>query len=591
MDYKKKQRDRGKKTKGVLARKMTVISVSHAMVLGILVMLISLVLFLFGSLSISYRETASMARVISRVLEENADVNGLVDAVLKQMREDQGSFRERLEKHDPAQTEGQLLNYRWYTEENPPLAKREDYQKVFDTLLLFNQNYESLNGTSLMVFDKKTHTASLLCDVEKFGGEESVPVQEILWRNFEEEELDLIEEERGSLLKNLQKYQKIDPRYFVFAWYEPYPYPDDEVVVFIEADSFYTNIWKGVFAYIASFSLLIFAIVLVLGLLFRKRISKTVVNPVNAVSGAAEAFARDRRNGERDELYFAELSLHTGDELENLASTMKEMEKEIGAYEENLTRATAERERIAADLDVAGRIQLDMLPKDFPLFPDRKEFEVYASMDPAKEVGGDFYDIFLLDEDHLCLVMADVSGKGVPAALFMVSAITALRNRAALRGTPSEILSDVNESLCVKRTEEMFVTVWLGILTISTGELVESNAGHEDPAIGGSDGGFEIVHHPHGFVLGGLKDMTYDDDTIALKRGDCLFIYTDGVLEAVNEKGERFGKERMLSALEEAAGKGPEELLARVRLRVDEFAGAAPQFDDLTMLALKYNGG
>ena len=578
------------KKRGTLSKKVMVSSVLHAGILGTAVMLISFALFLYAVLYENYGDTVYMAKTVSEVLQATADVPGLVDAVLEQERENQ-DFEEQMVKNNPAETEGQLLNYRWYTEVDPPLAKRQDYQDVMKIIYSFGKNNRDLNGTCLMVFDKETHIASLLCDVEKFGGEEAVPVDDILWRRFEDIELDHIEEERWSLLKNLYRYMRIDPRYVVFAWYEPFPYPDDNVVVFIEADAFYTNLWKNVFSFLAVFFMLLLAVVFVMGILFRRKMNRMIVRPINSVSKAAKNYASDRRTSQRGNKYFSALQLNTGDELESLADTMAEMEKDIEAYEDDLTRITTERERLATELGIASKIQQDMLPQAFPIYPDRKEFDVYASMDPAKAVGGDFYDIFLIDDDHLALVMADVSGKGIPAALFMVISKTLIKNRAEMGGTPAQILADVNNNLCKGNKELMFVTVWMGILTLSTGEVIESNAGHENPLIKRKDGNFELVEREHELVLGVSSGAKYSDDSFTLEPGDVLFVYTDGLPDATNAEGIRLKDSGMLEILNDCRDNEPKALIGNVRDSVESYVNGAEQFDDLTMMAIQYNGG
>ena len=266
------------------------------------------------------------------------------------------------------------------------------------------------------------------------------------------------------------------------------------------------------------------------------------------------------------------------------------MESDIKSTMNRIRIMTAEKERISAELSVATSIQEGMLPKDFPLFPDNEEFDLYASMDPAKEVGGDFYDAFMLDDDHLCMAMGDVSGKGVPAALFMSRAMTTIRIRAQSGGKPSEILYDANIALCEGNEEMMFVTVWLAILTISTGEVIEANAGHENPALQDPGGDFYYIVKDHKVALGVRRKMKYNDDSFTMKPGSTFFIYTDGVTEATDTEGERFFNERLAGALNEAKDKGPREILEHVRKRIDEFIKGAPQYDDLTMLAIRYNG-
>ena len=250
-----------------------------------------------------------------------------------------------------------------------------------------------------------------------------------------------------------------------------------------------------------------------------------------------------------------------------------------------------EKERIEAELSLATRIQLSALPKDFPPFPDRKEFDLFASMKPAKEVGGDFYDFFLIDDDHLGLVIADVSGKGVPAALFMMVSMALVRHAAMSpenEKSPAKILKAVNAQVCYRNPEEMFVTVWLGVLEISTGKLTAANAGHEYPALKPAGAGFELVKDRHGLVIGAMEMTRYREYELQLQPGAKLFVYTDGVAEATNPRDELFGTERMIQALQSAEEGTPEEILEAVQSAVAEFAGTAPQFDDLTMLCLSY---
>lgn len=241
----------------------------------------------------------------------------------------------------------------------------------------------------------------------------------------------------------------------------------------------------------------------------------------------------------------------------------------------------------AAELNVASNIQHDMLPCIFPAFPERQEFDIYATMNPAKEVGGDFYDFFLVDEDHLVLVMADVSGKGVPAALFMVIAKTLLKNVAQTGQSPKEVLEKVNNQLCENNEAEMFVTVWLGIYEISTGKLTAANAGHEYPAIKRANGSFELYKDPHGFVLAGMENSRYKEYHLELDYGDTLFVYTDGVAEATDASNTLYGTERMLQALNSSQSSTPEILLRDVKADIDRFVGKALQFDDITMLAIQ----
>ena len=243
-----------------------------------------------------------------------------------------------------------------------------------------------------------------------------------------------------------------------------------------------------------------------------------------------------------------------------------------------------------SELNFATDIQTSVLPNIFPAFPERSEFEVYASMDPAKEVGGDFYDFFMIDDNHFGMVIADVSGKGVPAALFMMSSKILISDHATIGGTPAEILERVNKLVCANNKANMFVTVWLGILEISTGRLTSASAGHEYPMVN-VNGRYEILKDKHGLAIGAMAKSTYKNTEIMLKKGDSVFVYTDGVAEATNASNELFGTERTLEALNATPkGASQKDVLDGVRTAVDGFVKNAPQFDDLTMLGLKYNG-
>ena len=260
--------------------------------------------------------------------------------------------------------------------------------------------------------------------------------------------------------------------------------------------------------------------------------------------------------------------------------------RRIRALEQKHQEETA-RQRITAELTMASKIQDSMLPHT--TFPDRHDFDIYASMDPAREVGGDFYDYFLIDDDHLCMVMADVSGKGIPAALFMMISKVILQSCAMLGRAPADILTKTNDALCSDNQVDMFVTVWLGILEISTGRITAANAGHEYPALC-KNGKFELLKDKHGFVIGGMEGMKYKEYEIALEPGDKLFLYTDGVPEATDAEDRMFGTEQMLAALNEDPAASPEQILKNIRKAVDGFVQNAEQFDDLTMLCFEYRG-
>ena len=262
----------------------------------------------------------------------------------------------------------------------------------------------------------------------------------------------------------------------------------------------------------------------------------------------------------------------------------------VTARIEKKNREEAQKKQLLSELRMGANIQASMLPSDFPAFPDRQEFDIHASMDPAREVGGDFYDFFLIDSDHLALVMADVSGKGIPAALFMMVVTSILRSVAMLGKSPAEVLTKTNEGICANNQMEMFVTVWMGILEISTGRLTAANAGHEYPAIRRAGGDFELYKDKHGFVIGGMDGIKYKQYELTLQPGDKLFLYTDGVPEATDKDSQLFGTDRMLEALNRGPVDPPQTILSHVRHAVDEFVQDAEQFDDLTMMCIEYKG-
>ncbi len=281
------------------------------------------------------------------------------------------------------------------------------------------------------------------------------------------------------------------------------------------------------------------------------------------------------------------IEIRTGDEIESLSESFNYMLKELDEYIINLREVTQEKERIGAELDVARHIQKSMLPAIFPAFPTHPEFDIYAVMTPAKEVGGDFYDYFSIDENHIALVMADVSGKGVPAALFMMISKTLIKSAAQNGLGPEEILEKVNNQLCENNEAEMFVTLWLGILEISTGIMRCANAGHEFPVIKHKGGEWELYKDRHGFVLAGMENTKYREYELVFHPGDSLFVYTDGVAEATDKENNLYGLERMIGALNRAEGLSSNELLRFIQSDIDSFVGEADQFDDITMLTLK----
>ncbi|MBO6047980.1 MAG: SpoIIE family protein phosphatase [Erysipelotrichaceae bacterium] len=340
--------------------------------------------------------------------------------------------------------------------------------------------------------------------------------------------------------------------------------------------------------FICQYIVLLAAVAIALAYFTVQNLKKEIVKPIEKLTDAATAYISDEEDTDKN--YFGELEITTGDEIESLSLIMADMESDINNYIHNLTAVTAEKERISTELNLANRIQADMLPSTYPAFPEREEFDIYASMTPAKEVGGDFYDFFMIDEDHLVLVIADVSGKGIPAALFMMASKIMIQNIAFLGHSPAKVLELVNEQICKSNHEDMFVTVWMGILDVNTGIITCANAGHEYPTIRRENGNFELFKDRHGFIIGGMEGMRYRDYEIQLNPGDTIFVYTDGVAEATNTSSELFGLDRMLASLDRAESNDPIEISIKLMESINEFVGEGSQFDDITMLCATYYG-
>lgn len=313
---------------------------------------------------------------------------------------------------------------------------------------------------------------------------------------------------------------------------------------------------------------------------------KHFVKPMRKVTLEAQRFARENSRVEDDGLK----DISSISEIETLAESIDSMERDTILFVDRITKMTAENKRISTELSIARKIQAAILPNEFPPFPGRYEFDIYASMSPAKEVGGDFYDFYMLDEDHLGLVIADVSGKGVPAALFMMVAKLLIKLRAYSGGDPGDMLTDVSGTLCERNPMGLFVTVWFVIINLRTGRGKGVNAGHENPVLRHADGKYEYLKYKHLPPLATIEGMKYESHDFTLLPGDSIFIYTDGVTEAENSSEEMFGEDRLLAGLNRECEGDPEKCILDVKQAIDEFTGDAEQFDDITMLGIRYNG-
>lgn len=319
-------------------------------------------------------------------------------------------------------------------------------------------------------------------------------------------------------------------------------------------------------------------------------IEKNITTPIESISDITRNYVSDSDGIIDNAIIISKCQQYASQESEVgiLARSFGKMIQDLKVYITNLEKVTAEKERINTELDVARKIQSTLLPKRFPPFPDRNEFDIYAMNMPAKKVGGDFYDFFLVDENHLVLVIADVSDKGMPAALFMVIAKTFMKNQALLGKSPKEVFETVNNQLCEGNDENMFVTVWMGLLEISTGKFIYTNAGHTRPLLKHLDKNYKWIKSRPGFILGGMENIKYEQMEITLNLGDKLFLYTDGVTEAINSDEEQFGDLRLQKVIDQVKDPGLQETCNYIQEKIREFANGQEQYDDITMLIMEY---
>ena len=359
------------------------------------------------------------------------------------------------------------------------------------------------------------------------------------------------------------------------------------ICVEIDTNRIYDNV-RRFMGSVVLIAIILTALIIILYVIYTRHY---LISPILKIVRNSDSFVGKMKAGAApEELVYEPVELKTGGELELLADNVKSLADGVSSYTAHLKSVTAEKERIGTELSLATRIQASMLPGIFPAFPERSEFDIYASMTPAKEVGGDFYDFFLTDDDHLCILIADVSGKGVPAALFMMASKIIIANNAMSGKSPAKILEDTNDAICPSNREEMFVTVWLGIIELSTGKLTASSAGHEYPAIRFGNGSFDLYKDKHGFVIGSVAGLKYTEYELMLTPGSKVFLYTDGVTDATDKDRELFGKDRMLLALNKDPAATTRQLLDNVTSAIDGFVKDADQFDDCTMLCVEYRG-
>ncbi len=348
---------------------------------------------------------------------------------------------------------------------------------------------------------------------------------------------------------------------------------DDHIIAVYSLEEAWET-WNAAMLVLFFIYILVFVLLLVL---LKRMIAKLVVKGVYSLDASLGRITEgdlNERADFRESIEFDELSNGINYTVDRLKELIREAE-----------------ERIDAELALAARIQISFIPHKFPAFPDRNEFDLFAAMIPAKDVGGDFYDYFLIDDDHLALVMADVSGKGIPAAMFMVMAKDKIQHFAMKYCTDvSQAVTEVNLELIKENDAGLFVTVWLGVITLSTGHVDYVDAGHNYPVICRAGRRFAIIEDEHSGPVAAFEEMPFDAGSFDLHPGDILYLYTDGITEANDPCGEMFRPDRMIEALNSDTEAPVEEIDSNVRKAIDDFSKDAPQFDDMTSLVFRYNG-
>ena len=540
-----------------------------SLILGVMSLILGLGLYVYSLGNQYINEAFELTKNAEGVIENVGDVRDICN--------------ETLDIYHSLSDEERAVQDEEYFARFDTVTKSEVYPRVIDFLLEYYASSD-VNDIFIAMYDEETQALVYVADPD-----DKRPLRTGAWEAETAKEISQFLNSDGST--EIYNISYTDKYGWLCTTGVPIFNDDGSIASFILADVSLEELLHGMRSFTILYTIATILTVLLLGFLLSRHIRKNMVEPINMIAEAAEAYVKDKKDGGTlSENHFKGLGIDTGDEIENLYFTLSDMEKDLNAYEEDLTKAIQEQQRIGTELDLAKRIQEDMLPTIFPPFPERKDFDVYASMIPAKEVGGDFYDYFLIDDDHLCIIMADVSGKGVPAALFMMASKILLKTTAMAIPEPGKILARVNNQICSNNSLEMFVTAWLGILELSTGKLTAANAGHEYPIIRQHGGRYELYRDKHGFVMGGMEGMEYKEYEVLLKPGSEVFLYTDGVTEATSEKNEQFGTKRLLESLNSGLAPELKGVLERVNDAVDVFVGDAPQFDDITMLCLYYAG-
>ncbi len=461
-------------------------------------------------------------------------------------------------------------------------SKGGAYDVLFHMLEAYTRDNDDADLIYLVMYDETHNAVVYIVDPDSDS-----PLQPGEWESVDPEEVQRFLHWNGKGMLYIINYSK------EYGWMCTSGVPirdreSKETVAYVLVDLSIGKVISGIREYALKITVALLIATLIISLILVRHVNKALVEPINRITRSAEEYVKSKKSGNTFTESFSRLDIKTEDELENLSHVMADMEHDLTDYEQRIVRISAEKERANAELKFAATIQQSALQTDFPAFSDRSEFDIYATMEPAKVVGGDFYDFFLIDDDHLCFTIADVSDKGVAAALFMMAAQAVLRNNAMLGKSPAEILTDSNMSLCSNNRQMMFVTVWLGILEISTGILQYANAGHEPPAFYQEGKEAECIKNDSFPAVGMISGTEYIEYEKTLLPGDIIFLYTDGVTEASDAEGNFWGSRRLMAAFETSGKETAEAVVKYVRDDIRSFVKDAEQYDDMTLLCLKY---
>lgn len=565
MVYKEKKRQKNKS----LAGKVTLATIIGTSIIGLVGLVVGLVIFVRTLIGENTRDFLYVSMTARAFIKDDAAVDELINEVM--------DIYGVLTEEERAETGTEA-----YRRHFSGISQREDYQRLYDLLLRFRL-LNAVDNIYLVVYDKENSSLVHIIDTDDF---DELGFKTGEWEYIGEKDIEqfFTREEVPCYI-----HRSVDNK-IVFSTGSYFSVIDDETYGMVMADFVRDDLTYDISRFMMRYVVAIAVAAIIFGLILNRQLKRGLVKPINEIANAARSYGKEGKPGEEKGNHFSSLDIHTGDEVEILGDVMKQMEQNLGTYVKKLTEMTAREERGRAELDTAAQIQKAALPDSFPAFPDRTEFDIYATMEPAKVVGGDFYDFFLIDDDHLCFVIADVSDKGIPASLFMMSAQTVIRSNALMGKSPADILTDTNAAICANNKLFMFVTVWLGILEISTGLLTYANAGHEPVVISRGDEGFEFVRGQKKPAIGMRPKVGFLEQEITLLPGDKVFLYTDGVTDAQVRRGEFFGRQRLLETLRNLDKDSCKFIIESVRDSISSFTGDVEQFDDMTMLCLKYNG-